>query len=910
MAADPRDSGPAMEPPASTSSFSPALRHLHSSSSSTSSSPNRLPQGQFNFEYHIPLRKRALTASAQQHSSSSSSSSPAAAAAAAAHHPAPRRTISNSSTTAPVHVPQHRRSVPNFSLPHIAALSRKSSFQSPLSTLNQNSLHSPRPREVESPGDDALNPNASKRRRQSAVIFQDSAKNTMPTSTQTYVPYRPSFTADKSRALNGVDKQAQDPDETITSNTSREDIFLNIARSDPDRHNSLARSEFRRSRLGLSSGSLRSPTSRVHSNDNTPSPEQLRSSNSHAPLRSPLHATYGSVSYPHSSASAHPLEDHSRTRYAAVGSSSRSSIGLPRSRLSRASPDASPRTSSGADRRASWQDPPRIYPNPALSTIRSSRLPSSSETTERVRVEYPDKNRQDGTESTLSTNAPSTVWDELEDLKSRIRKLELTGKLPPSSQAAMSSASNSGGERPRTAATTATTLSSSPNHRRKESGPSAEPDTAPANPVHPLLQSALAKSKTVLGNDVYRTLEATATDATALSTILGSGSIPSSSASVINGYNPSDRQSRRKADSVCRGLTELCLALSDDYVKQHEPTAQEETVRVPQQNGHTHPEPSTPTLPLQRRETFEPEGIIRRRSSARVASRLESRRASMVNGNSPSYHQDDPPPLPDKPIPQQQPPQTPAAPPAQPQPQPEPQPEPQQTTTSTPKSRLNRLSTSFRTRRAQPEEENAENESSHNRTLSRAMTIATPATQPSRLAARQRLSQSFTSSQSIPNSPREPQTPQQQPPPPTHQRPTPTAQQQQQQEPQSVPRTPNLSQSAIPLRRSFISHTPTTSRSNIQSGSRRYGLSTFSSTTPIEADIPETPQQSTPAQAQAPTPSQTRIVAPSSKIAASYTPIQQNQSRSRANSLGTRRFGIRPRPMVNVDNVVNGYNNG
>lgn len=578
---------------------------------------------------------------------------------------------------------------------------------------------------------------------------------------------------------------------------------------------------------------------------------------------------------------------------------------MPRSRLSRTSPDASPRTSSGADRRASWQDPPRIYPNPALSSIRSSRLPSSSETTERVRVEYPDKNRQDGTESTLSTNAPSTVWDELEDLKSRIRKLELTGKLPPSSQAAMSSASNSGGERPRTAATTATTLSSSPNHRRKESGPSAEPDTAPANPVHPLLQSALAKSKTVLSNEVYRTLEATATDATTLSTILGSGSVPSSSVSVINGYNPSDRQSRRKADSVCRGLTELCLALSDDYIKQQEPTAQEETVRVLQQNGHVNPEPSTPTLPFQRREIFEPEGIIRRRSSARV-SRLESRRTSMVNGNSHSYHQDDPPPLPDKPIPQQQPPpQTPAAPPAQPPAQPETQPEPQQTTTSTPKSRLNRLSTSFRTRRAQPEEENAEKESSHNRTLSRAMTIATPATQPSRLAARQRLSQSFTPSQSIPNSPREPQTPQQLPP--THQLPTPTAQQQQ--EPQAVPRTPSLSQSAIPLRRSFISHTPATSRSNIQSGSRRYGLSSFSSTAPIEADIPETPQQSAPAQAQAPTPSQTRIVAPSSKIAASYTPIQQNQSRSRANSLGTRRFGIRPRPMVNVDSVVNGYNN-
>lgn len=238
--ADPRDSGPAMEPPASTS-FSPALHHLHSSqqlpSHSSISSLHRLPQSQFSFEYRIPLRKRALTASAQQYSSS------------AAANPLPRRTTSTSSTssttTGPVHV-QHRRSVPNFSLPHVAALSRPSSSSSPLSTLNQNSLHSPRPREVDSPGDDALNPNASKRRRPSAVICQDSDKNTMPTSTLTYSPSRSSFAADKSRALNETDKQSHDPDETITSSASREDIFLNIARSDSDRRNSLARSEFRR----------------------------------------------------------------------------------------------------------------------------------------------------------------------------------------------------------------------------------------------------------------------------------------------------------------------------------------------------------------------------------------------------------------------------------------------------------------------------------------------------------------------------------------------------------------------------------------------------------------------------------------------------------------------------------------
>ncbi len=36
----------------------------------------------------------------------------------------------------------------------------------------------------------------------------------------------------------------------------------------------------------------------------------------------------------------------------------------------------------------------------------------------------------EGTESSASTAAPSTVWDELDDLKSRIHRLELTGKIP------------------------------------------------------------------------------------------------------------------------------------------------------------------------------------------------------------------------------------------------------------------------------------------------------------------------------------------------------------------------------------------------------------------------------------------------------------------------------------------------
>ena len=181
-------------------------------------------------------------------------------------------------------------------------------------------------------------------------------------------------------------------------------------------------------------------------------------------------------------------------------------------------------------------------------------------------------------------------------------------------------------------------------------------------------------------------MEATVNDATALSTVLGSGSAISSSASVANGYSPSDRQSRRKADSVCRGLTELCLALSDDHLKQQQrPPSQDDTIKA-QPNGNTE-EPSTPIHPFQRSSSFEPEGGARRRSNTRVVSRLEARRASLAN-TSPA-NKDDTPPVPTQQLPSQ----------TQAQPQPQSQ-EPQSTPA---RARVNRLSTSMRTRRQEDE---------------------------------------------------------------------------------------------------------------------------------------------------------------------------------------------------------------
>jgi len=168
-----------------------------------------------------------------------------------------------------------------------------------------------------------------------------------------------------------------------------------------------------------------------------------------------------------------------------------------------------------------------------------------------------------GSDSAHSQTAESTVWDDLDDLKSRIKKLELGGKIPsPSAAAAIQNP-----DRPRTATTAPTTVSSSPQHLRKSGikqdatvgGPAA------AN-IYPMLHSALAKANSLLKPHVYRPLESTAADALTLAVMSGSAGPQGttfSAASIINGVTTSDRQIRRKADSMCRNLTDLCIAMCD-----------------------------------------------------------------------------------------------------------------------------------------------------------------------------------------------------------------------------------------------------------------------------------------------------------------------------------------------------------
>lgn len=246
----------------------------------------------------------------------------------------------------------------------------------------------------------------------------------------------------------------------------------------------------------------------------------------------------------------------------------------------------------------------------------------------------------EGTESTASTTAPSTVWDELDELKSRLHRLELTGKLPSTSGAAVSRLSD---ERPPTATTTVTTISSSP--KRAAGGATQAADTtsitSSQREAHPILHSALTKSKPFLSHEVFRALESVANDAIGLSSMMGvpgqPGPISSGASTIGSGATVTDRQLRRKADSVCRSLTELCVALGEEAT-QPKAAPPMQTYTTPQHEG-----PFTPTTS----KTFTGFGGQRRGSTAaeqslppsnvtspRTISKFEERRNTLLGGSS------------------------------------------------------------------------------------------------------------------------------------------------------------------------------------------------------------------------------------------------------------------------------------
>ncbi|KAL6709254.1 hypothetical protein ACN47E_001661 [Coniothyrium glycines] len=297
----------------------------------------------------------------------------------------------------------------------------------------------------------------------------------------------------------------------------------------------------------------------------------------------------------------------------------------------------------------SLQTPPQRTPSYRPSNLNYSSTRDEPQTPRGEPV-YETASRADGTESHGSTGPATSVWDELDELKTRIRKIELGGKIPSTSGAAISQAV---ADRPRTANTAATTVSSSPNQQRKPvvSPPESRAGTqTPSNSntrSHPLLRDALAKARQHISPAVYRTLEATATEALTMAEMAGSagpqGTLHSAS-SILGGSVVGDRQVRRKADNICRGLTELCIAMCDTKTGLTSPAYRASLSTISRRpsvqiNG------DSPTI----RQSIEPESNTLSVSPSRAMSRIEARRTSMLaNGVHRESSQD---PLDDRQIP-------------------------------------------------------------------------------------------------------------------------------------------------------------------------------------------------------------------------------------------------------------------
>ena len=441
------------------------------------------------------------------------------------------------------------------------------------------------------------------------------------------------------------------------SQSPHEDLFLNLARADSEINDEVEpsnRSERRPSRNRGSSLqqpreyrplSSHRPSTSVGGFGQRASPTQLNNYESSVTSsfhRSPEKNSLSSVreskirSYP---ASAHPLEQRYRSNNSRILAGGSMQDGLAQ--------DRSPELSLGNGRRRSIRESSSGvgglgYKQSNLSYTPNGDFGSSYFSGHQYQGgeadEDPRTPHAEGTESTVSTTAPSTVWDELEDMKSRIRKLEITGKIPASSSAAMSNTI-----RPPTATTTMTTNSLSPKHRHMKSvSPEASTVKTPevAN-VHPLLHAALAKTRPVINTTIYKALEATVSDALTLAAMAGSASaqgVSPSAASTAGTSGGIDRQLRRKADNMSRSLTELCIALAEETSETEPPAG---TVRPSSKDANAaaqQNEPALQALRSFRATSGEPEF----RSSSRVMSRLEARRTSLALGSSPLSRRESP----------------------------------------------------------------------------------------------------------------------------------------------------------------------------------------------------------------------------------------------------------------------------
>ncbi|KAH7392012.1 hypothetical protein DE146DRAFT_618246 [Phaeosphaeria sp. MPI-PUGE-AT-0046c] len=416
-----------------------------------------------------------------------------------------------------------------------------------------------------------------------------------------------------------------------------EDLFLNIAEDvapATQRHVDTARHDKLRSRIARVNR-VSSPSS-MPSSSTTPTTTRIPPS-APADHRSSLQPRRSSL-----------LPTSSRTPQDRPPQSPGTPLESPRTRqpdlhsktsFSRRDSDLSPRDflAQLSNRRRGSQ-PDALQTPPSRTAYRPSNLGHYSSSRDDTRTPQLEpappepSSHADGTESHGSTGPAASVWDELDELKTRIRRIEMGGKIPATSSAVISQAT---AERPRTANTSATTVSSSPNQPRK-SNPSPSESTVDAHTTsrtHPLLREALVKVRQQTSPAVYRLLDATASEALTLAEMTGSagpqGTLHSAS-SILGGANVSDRQVRRKADNICRSLTELCIAMCDAKPAIASPAVRSSTATLSRRpsvqiNG------DSPTI----RQSIEPESnSVTNVSPSRAMHRIEARRTSLLyNGN-------------------------------------------------------------------------------------------------------------------------------------------------------------------------------------------------------------------------------------------------------------------------------------
>ena len=176
----------------------------------------------------------------------------------------------------------------------------------------------------------------------------------------------------------------------------------------------------------------------------------------------------------------------------------------------------------------------------------------------------------DGLESEASTTAASTVWEELTELKARMRKLESSG-----SRSRHYSTTTDPSDRPKTATTTTFTTNSasrrsSNNDHLSSTWPSRpRPPSQDISDTHPLLHSALRKARLVIDRDVYTALEASSIDALQIATI-ARNDVQGEMSSAVTSVTADDstqlqKQMVRKTDNLCRSLTELAIILCEQH---------------------------------------------------------------------------------------------------------------------------------------------------------------------------------------------------------------------------------------------------------------------------------------------------------------------------------------------------------